>query len=112
MPLVHPPSSGVSGLDAHTGPSVKRPPALPHPPAQSTGGTLAGHGLSSLPLLPQPPFSSHRGGRGGGGRRRGEEEEEEKEKEEVVMVKDMEEEEEKEEEEESESSGLSPCAPA
>ena len=57
MPLVHPPSSGVSGLDAPPGPSGKHLAALPHLPAQSIGGTLVGLGLSSLPLT---PFSSHK----------------------------------------------------
>jgi hypothetical protein len=59
LPLVHPPpppSNGISGLDAHLGPSGKRPAALPCLPAQSTGGTLAGRGLPPSPLFPQPPF--------------------------------------------------------
>lgn len=56
-----PPLNGVSGLDAHQGPSGKCLTALPRPPAQSIGGTLARLGLSSLPLLPLPLFSSHRG---------------------------------------------------
>jgi hypothetical protein len=59
LPLVHPPSSGVSGLDAHPEPSRKRLTALPHLPVQSIGGTLARGGLSSLPPSSQPPFSSH-----------------------------------------------------
>ena len=59
LPLVHPASSGVSvvnGLDAHPGASGKCLAALPCLPAQSIGGTLAGHGLSSL--LPPSPTPS------------------------------------------------------
>ena len=61
LPLVHPLSSGVSGLDAHLRPNGKHLAALPRPPAQSIGGTLAGRGLSSLPPIPLHPISSHRG---------------------------------------------------
>jgi hypothetical protein len=49
-----PPSSGVSGLDAHPGPSGKLLAALLHLPVQSIGETLAGRGLSSP--LPAPPL--------------------------------------------------------
>ena len=56
LSLVHPPFSGVSGLDAHLGLSGKCLATLPCLPAQSIGGTLAGCGLSSLPPLPQTPF--------------------------------------------------------
>ena len=44
----NPPSSGVSGLDAHPGLGEKRLAALMSLHAQSIGGTLAGHVLSSL----------------------------------------------------------------
>jgi hypothetical protein len=56
LSLVHPPLSGISGLDAHPGPSGKCLAALLHPPAQSTGGTLAGHGLLPSPVSPIPPL--------------------------------------------------------
>jgi hypothetical protein len=49
LPLVHLP---LSGLDAYLERSGKCLAALPHLPAKSTGGTLAGQGLSSTPLLP------------------------------------------------------------
>ena len=52
LPLVHPLSRGwFRGLDAQPGLSGKHLAALPHPPVQSIGGTLAGRG-SSLPLSP------------------------------------------------------------
>ena len=59
--LVHRPllPSRVSGLDAHLGPSGKRLAALPCPPVQSIGGTLARHGLSSLTPPSPVPISSH-----------------------------------------------------
>jgi hypothetical protein len=58
--LVHSPSCGVSGIDAHPGLSGKHMAALLCPPAQSIGGSQALYGLYSLPSLPLPPFSSHR----------------------------------------------------
>jgi hypothetical protein len=51
-----PQASGVSGLDAHLGPSGKHLAALPHLPAQSIGGTLAGCKLSSLPPTSPTPL--------------------------------------------------------
>ena len=66
LPLVHPPLSGVNGLDAHPGPCGKRLAALLHLPAQSIGGTLARSGLSSLPLLRLLSFSSYNSGKHGG----------------------------------------------
>ena len=54
LSLVHPLPSGVSGLDAHPGPSGKHLAALPCLPAQSIGGTLYGCRLSSLPSFPLP----------------------------------------------------------
>ena len=57
LSLVHPPPlpTGVSGLDAHLGPSGKRLAALPNLLAQSTEVTLAGQGLFPSPSFPHPP---------------------------------------------------------
>ena len=62
LPLVHPLQSGVSGLNVHPGPSGKHLAALSRSPTQSIGGTLAGHGLFSLPIpsLTPPLSSQHR----------------------------------------------------
>jgi hypothetical protein len=60
LPLIHPLSSGVSGLDALPGPSGKHLAAFLCSPAQSIGGTLVGHGLSSLPPSFPSPFIFHR----------------------------------------------------
>ena len=56
LPLAYPPLSGVSGLDAHQGPSGKCLVARPRPPAQSIGGTLADACYPPFPLLPLHPF--------------------------------------------------------
>jgi hypothetical protein len=60
LPLVHPLSSGVSGLDAHPGPSGKCLAALPCLPAQSIGGTLARRGLLPSPFFPFTHLVPHR----------------------------------------------------
>jgi hypothetical protein len=53
-----PPSTGVSGLDAHPESSGKCLAALPCLPAQSIGGTLARHGIFPSPSFPYTPYSS------------------------------------------------------
>ena len=58
-PCPPPPSSGVSGLDAHPGPSGKRLAVLPHLPAQSIGGTLADSGSFSYPFFPHTLLVPH-----------------------------------------------------
>ena len=59
LPFVHPLLSGVSGLDAHPGPSGKRLTVLPHLPAQSIGGTLADSGSFSYPFFPHTLLVPH-----------------------------------------------------